>query len=287
MKRMIEISVTMLLAGSAVLFAQAQSETVNTPPPSVVPDVRKIVESSLAATERHWHARLRYTYMERAESRRQDMDGRVKSEDVEISKTTLVNDVPFEQLVERNGQPPSAWDQWRQKTALEKVKRKTSAQRAEQVREQEEETTSLVQEVPKAFDFQLVGQEVVNGRGAYVLRATPNAGYQARGTYGKVFSKVEGTLWIDTQDLVWIKVDGQVIEPFSIGLFLVRLLRGSQVTIEQTRVDDGNWMPLRVEIRAAAKIFLVKSLVIERVLTYSDYRRAGEDAPATRDAAIP
>jgi len=72
-------------------------------------------------------------------------------------------------------------------------------------------------------------------------------------------------------------VDGQVIEPFSIGLFLVRLPRGSHVTIEQTRVDDGNWMPLRVEVRAAAKIFLLKNLVIERVLAYSDYRRARDN----------
>jgi len=72
-------------------------------------------------------------------------------------------------------------------------------------------------------------------------------------------------------------VDGQVIEPFSIGLFLVRLLRGSHVTIEQTRVDDGNWMPLRVEVRAAAKIFALKNLVIERVLAYSDYRRARDN----------
>ena len=58
----------------------------------------------------------------------------------------------------------------------------------------------------------------MNGRAAYVLHATPHPGYQAQGRYGKLFSKVEGTLWIDTQDLVWIKVDGQVIQPFSTGL---------------------------------------------------------------------
>jgi hypothetical protein len=132
-----------------------------------------------------------------------------------------------------------------------------------------------------------VGQEVIHGRVAYLLHATPRTGYQARGTYGKVFSKVEGTVWIDMQDLVWIKVDGQVIEPFSLGLFLVRLLRGSQVVIEQTRVDDRIWMPIRVEVRAAARVFLLKSLVIERVLTYSDYRRAGAGVPATRDLVIP
>ena len=63
-----------------------------------------------------------------------------------------------------------------------------------------------------------------------------------------------------------------MIQPFSMGLFLVRLLRGSHITMEQTRVDDGIWMPERVEVRAAARIFFVKSLVIDRVLTYSEYR---------------
>jgi hypothetical protein len=43
--------------------------------------------------------------------------------------------------------------------------------------------------------------------------------------------------------------------------------------MEQTRVDNGIWMPERVEVRAAAKIFLVKSLIIERVLIYSEYQR--------------
>jgi hypothetical protein len=286
MKRMIEIGVTLLMA-FAVLFVRDGTVAVNAQNPSGVPDVRQLVESSLAATRRHWQARRHYTYLERAESRRRDMDGRVKSEDVEISRTTLVNDTPFEQLVERNGQPPSAREERRQNKALDKVKRETPEQRTEQVREQEEETTSLLQEVPKAFDFTLVGQEVIHGRVAYLLHATPRTGYQARGTYGKVFSKVEGTVWIDMQDLVWIKVDGQVIEPFSLGLFLVRLLRGSQVVIEQTRVDNRIWMPIRVEVRAAARVFLLKSLVIERVLTYSDYRRAGAGVPATRDLVIP
>ena len=44
--------------------------------------------------------------------------------------------------------------------------------------------------------------------------------------------------------------------------------------MEQTRVDDRIWMPARFEVRAAAKIFFVKSLVIDRVLTYSEYRLA-------------
>ena len=67
----------------------------------------------------------------------------------------------------------------------------------------------------------------------------------------------------------------------------MRLLRGSQIKMEQTRVDDGIWMPERVEVRAAAKIFFVKSLVVERVLTYSEYRPVQADMPTTGDRVIP
>ncbi len=43
--------------------------------------------------------------------------------------------------------------------------------------------------------------------------------------------------------------------------------------MEQTRVDDGIWMPEHVVVIAAAKIFFVKNLVIEKVLHYSEYGR--------------
>lgn len=239
---------------------------------SAVPDAGQIAESSIAATQRHWRLRLQSTYTERDESRRMDLEGRLKSQDIDISRTILVNGSPFEQLVERNGQPLSAEQKRQQKEKLERFRRETSEQRAGRLRKQEEENMSLVREVPKAFDFQLIGEEAVNGRPAYVLQATPRSSYLAQGKYGKMFSKVSGKLWVDKQDLGWIKVDGQVIQPFSLGLFLARVLRGSRIMMEQTRVGDGIWMPQRIEVRASARIFFVKSLMIDRVLTYSEYR---------------
>ena len=180
----------------------------------------------------------------------------------------------------RNGNRERIWTPQSHVTGLcyllaprRKLKGEPPEQRAVRPHKQDEDNTSLIQEVPKAFDFQLVGEDVVNDRRAYILQATPHPGYQAQGKYGKMFSKVAGKLWVDKQDLGWIKVEGQVIQPFSLGLFLVRLLPGSRINMEQTRVDNGIWMPERVEVRAAAKIFLVKSLIIERVLIYSEYQR--------------
>jgi hypothetical protein len=277
----------MILAASAVVFAQGDTVQVKAQNHSSVTDVRQIMEASIAATQRQWQVRLHYSYMERDEDRRRDLAGHVKSEHVDLSKTILVNGVPFDELVESNGRPPSAEQERKQKEDLDKLKRETAEQRAERLRKQEEENSSLVLEVPKAFDFQLVGEEAINGRSAYVLQATPHFGYHAQGKYGNMFSKVSGRLWVDKQDLGWIKVDGQVIQPFSMGIFLVRLLRGSHITMEQTRVDGGIWMPERVEVRAAAKILFVKSLVIDRILTYSEYKLTQADVAATGAPAIP
>jgi len=277
----------MILAASAVVFAQGDTVQVKAQNHSSVTDVRQIMEASIAATQRQWQVRLHYSYMERDEDRRRDLAGHVKSEHVDLSKTILVNGVPFDELVESNGRPPSAEQERKQKEDLDKLKRETAEQRAERLRKQEEENSSLVLEVPKAFDFQLVGEEAINGRSAYVLQATPHVGYHAQGKYGNMFSKVSGRLWVDKQDLGWIKVDGQVIQPFSMGIFLVRLLRGSHITMEQTRVDGGIWMPERVEVRAAAKILFVKSLVIDRILTYSEYKLTQADVAATGAPAIP
>jgi hypothetical protein len=280
-------NVIITFAAFAVLFDQGEASPVKAQNLSSVPDVRLIVESSIAATQRHWQARLHYTYIERDEDRRRDSAGHVTSEDVDVSRTILVNGVPFDQLVERNGRPPSAGEDRQQKEEIYKLKQETPEERAERLRKQEEETASIVREVPMAFDFQLVGEEAVNGRLAYVLQATPHPGYHAQGKYGSMFPKVAGKLWVDKQDLGWIKVEGQVIHPFSMGLFLVRLLRGSHIAMEQTRVDGGIWMPERVEVQAAAKIFFVKSLVIDRILTYSEYSLPQAGVAATRDPVIP
>jgi hypothetical protein len=280
-------NVALLLAASLILFAQSNDFLAKSQSYSTVPEVRQIVAASIAATQRHWQTRLQYTYVERDEDRRLDSEGHVKSEEVDLSRMILVNGVPCEQLLERNGQLPPATEERKQNEKLERLQQETPAERADRLRNEMEETASLVGEIPKAFDFELMGEEIVKGHPAYVLRATPHPGYQAQGKYGKMFSKLEGQLWVDKQDLGWIKADGQVIQPFSIGLFLARVLRGSHITMEQTRVDGGIWMPQHIEIRAAAKIFFFKSLVIDRVLTYSDYRLAEGGVPSAEDRAIP
>jgi hypothetical protein len=259
-------------APSAALFAQT-SAPEKPPIQASVLDARQIVVQSLAATERSWQARDHYTFMERDEDRRLDTLGHVKSENVDVTRMTLVNGIRFEQLTERNGQLPSAAEQKKSDKDLEKLKHETPEEKAARLTKVQE-NRSLLQDLLEAFDFYLIGEEIVGGKPAYVLQATPHAGYRPRGKYGKLFSKVEGKLWVDKQDFGWIRVDGEVTQSFSIGFLVARVQRGSHIIMEQTCVGDAVWVPKRVEMKASARILFLKSLDLERILTYSDYRPA-------------
>ena len=265
-----------MLAASAALFAQSAGSSLDKPQnQALVMDARQIVGLSITATERSWQARNHYIYMERDEDRRLDSLGQVKSESVDVTRMILVNGARFEQLMEHNGQIPSAMEQRKSDEDLDRLKHETPAEQTLRLRK-DQENRSFLHEVLDAFDFHLMGEEVVGGRPSYVLQATPHPGYRAHGKYGKMFSKVEGKFWIDEQDFGWIKVDGEVTQSFSMGLFVARVQRGSHIIMEQASVGDAVWVPKRLEMRASARILFLKSLYIERILTYWDYRQAVE-----------
>jgi hypothetical protein len=227
------------------------------------------------ATQRSWQARDHYTYVERDEDRRLTSLGQVKSESVDVTRMMVVNGARFEQLLEHNGQPPSAKEQRRSDDDLDRLKHEQPEEQAARLRK-DQENRAFLRDVLEAFDFRLVGEETVGGRAAYVLQATPHPGYRAHGKYAKMFSRVEGKLWVDKQDFGWIKVDGEVTQSFSMGLILARVERGSHIIMEQTCVGEAVWVPKRIEIRATARILFLKSLDIQRTLTYTDYRPASD-----------
>lgn len=259
-------------AASSALFAQSGGPNKDQNH-AIALNARQIMGLSVLATERSWQVSDNYIYMKRDEDRRLDSLGQVKSANVDVTRMILVNGARFEQLVEHNGQQPLAKDQKKSDADLEKLKHETTGEVTAQA-QKGQENRAFLQDVLEAFDFRLIGEEVVGGRTAYVIQATPHPGYRAHGKYAKFISNVEGKLWIDKEDFGWIKVDGQVTQSFSLGLFVARVQQGSRMVLEQTCVGDAVWVPSRFELRASARILFLKSLGMQRILTYSEYHSA-------------
>jgi len=128
------------------------------------------------------------------------------------------------------------------------------------------------------FLFRLFGEGWLDGRSSFILEAMPHKGHQPRSSTAKLFRSLRGRFWVDQQDHQIVKVEAEVIDTISVGLFLVRVAKGSLGTLELTQVGDGVWLPDRLQVSASARLGLLKALRIEQTVHYSRYRSVPADA---------
>jgi hypothetical protein len=125
--------------------------------------------------------------------------------------------------------------------------------------------------LPDAFDFRLVGDGSLDRHSIFIIEATPRRGYHPRSLTAKLFRSVKGRFWVDQQDHQIVKVEAEVMDTISVGLFLVRVAKGSRAVLEMTRVTDGVWLPDRLQVSASARLGLLTMLRFEQRVQYSRY----------------
>jgi len=98
---------------------------------------------------------------------------------------------------------------------------------------------------------------------------------------------MKARFWIAKSDSQWLKMEAETLDTISFGGILVRLAKGSNLEMEQGRVDAGLCMPKRFLIRATARVALFKVYRTEIEYTLSDFRRsvAATQAPSLSDPA--
>ena len=239
-------------------------------------DAREIIRRAVAADERNWKVARNYGFSERVDARRLDPQGQLTSKEVKSYDVTLLDGSPYRRLAGRDDRPLLPGDEKKEQEKLAKStaerQKETATQRALRLTEYErrpEWQREAWHELPDAFDFRLTGEEKRDGNSAYVIEATPRQGYQPRSGTAKVLAHIQARLWVDKQDYHLVKVDVEVVDTISVGLFLVRVAKGSRAAFEQTRVNDEVWLPLRVQVFASARLGLLKVLHIEQEVIYS------------------
>jgi hypothetical protein len=257
-------------------------------------DAREIIRSAVAADERNWRIARNYTFLERIELRRLDAQGGVKLTEVRTYDITLQEGTPYRQLIQKDDHPLLPAEEKSEQKGLAKSmaerRQETAAERAGRLFAYERRPDwqrEAWNELPDAFEFRLFGDGTLDGRSVFIIDATPRQGYQARSGTAKVFRSLKGRFWVDQQDRQIVKVEAEVIETISLGLFLVRVAKGSHATLELTSIRDGVWLPDRLEVFGSARLGLLKALRIEQTTHYSRYSSAPADVLAIYPAAGP
>ena len=249
------------------------------------PDAREIVRRSVEASEKNWKAARSYTFLQRTEERQLDSGGRVKSKSVKTHDITLLDGSPYLRLVERDDHPLPPQEESKEQDKLQKSiaqrMKETPAERQRRIAEYEkrrEHRQELMREVAEAFDFRVAGEDRVDGHDVWILDATPRQGYHPRLSEARILQHVRGKLWIDRQSFYWVKLEADVVDPVSWGLFLVRLDAGAHIRFEQTHVNDEVWLPRRISVTASARLGVFKKLRVEEETTYRNYRKFQTDS---------
>jgi hypothetical protein len=225
--------------------------------------------------------RLRnYTYIERDEERKVDGKGDLKSVDVTTYEVMDLYGEQVQRLIAKDDKPLDAEDSAKEEKKIQKIidKRKSESEderkkRAEKEEKDREEGRKFVHEIADAYDFKLVGTELVGQREAWVIDGEPRPGFVPHLKESKFLSKLRGRVWIDKDDLQLAKMEVECLDTISWGLFLARVHKGTRVMLEQTRVNDEVWLPLHFTAKIDVRLALLKEYNVNLEQTFRDYKK--------------
>jgi hypothetical protein len=221
-----------------------------------------------------------YTYIQREEEHKLDGNGREKSTETRTYEIMVLYGEPVRKLIARDDKPLPDKDARKEDEKIQKIieKRRNESdddrkKRLQKEEKDREEARAFVKEIADAYNFRLTGLEEWAGRSTYVIDADPRHGYEPHMKNAKFLPKFRFRVWLDKAEMQWVKLDIQCIDTVSVGLFLVRLHKGSNIQIEQTRINDEVWLPKQVALKLDARIALLKGLNISEDVTYRDYKK--------------
>jgi hypothetical protein len=244
-------------------------------------DLFRVVAEKDLENDKHQHD---YTYIQRSEQHNLDGKGNVKSVESKTYEVLNIYGEEVDRLIAKDDKPLSAKDAAKEDKKIQAIidKRKNESDKDREKRLAKEEKAredgrQFVREIADAYNFHLAGSEVLNGRDTYVIDAEPRPGYQPHRKEAKFLPKIRGRVWIDKQEQEWVKLNAQVIDTVSVGLFLARLHKGTDFMVEMMRINEEVWLPKHLTAKVDVRVALLKNFNIAADVTYRDYKKFRTD----------
>ena len=273
-------------APSTIPVAKPSAPNLPSVPGSLTSEQMRDLIQKVAANDIENDKKQRdYTFIERDVENTLDGKGQTKSTKTETYEILNIYGEQVQRLIEKNDKPISEKDAAKEEEKIQKVinKRKNESDKDRQKREEREakdreEGRQFEREVADAYNFTLLGSELISGRDAWMISAEPRPGFVPHMKYANYLSKFHGRVWIDKTDLQLSKMDVEALDTVSWGLFLARIHKGSHFMIEQTRINDEVWLPRQVNLKFDVRLALLKGFNVDAEQTFRDYKKFRTDS---------
>lgn len=250
--------------------------------------IRELVRRAMENDLENYRQQKNLTHVERVETDHLDGDGNLKKTEAITREILILYGKRVERVIERDDKPLTGKQAEKEQEDFEKEVGKLAKESPEdrekrlaKYEKQAEKGRQFVRSVANTYTFQLVGEEMVNGRPAYVIEGTPRPGFQPKTREEKILTKMKGRIWIDMAATQWVKLDVEFTDTVSFGLFLARVRRGTRVEIEQVLFRDQIWVPREIKFKLDARVALLKQFFRNVDITFRDWREFSSETRIT------
>jgi hypothetical protein len=144
----------------------------------------------------------------------------------------------------------------------------------EKIAKKRKDRDELIGAARAAFLFTFIGSEQRDGRVLLKYSMNPNPAFKPTSRATAIYPRVRGTVWVDEASGELARIEGEVTEDISLGLFLARVYKGSRFMQERYEMVPGVWLPSFSQYDFDGRKFLSSFSLHERTF-YSHYRRVG------------
>ena len=210
-------------------------------------DIRELIHRSVENHKRNLDIIHNYVFEERRVEEELNKDNSVKKTEVHTYEVVDMFGTSYERLIAKDDKPLNDGDARKEEEKYQKkyAELKKKSESGKDAQKQDKEEREMTDALMSMMKFTLVGEDKVDGRPVYVVDAEPDPQRKPNSRAEKLISKLRGRLWIDQNDYDWVKVSADLLDDFSVGLFLFKLNKGAHVEFEAARVNDEVWLPKR------------------------------------------
>lgn len=251
---------------------------------SAVPDAREIIRQSVAKDDDNDKIARNYTYQKHVD---RTISG--KHEVLTYDELPLYGEI-YEKLVSRDDKPLSEKEAKKEEEKIDKFSRKfeneSAEEREKRLKKQEEgheRDREFLEKIPNAYDFRIVGSDVVNGQEVWVIDCTPRADFAPKTKEEHFLPKIKGRVYIDKKEMTWVKVEAELIDNISFGLFLANLKKGATMEFDAKKINDEVWLPVEYKVDANARLLWAHK-TFEETGVFSNYRKYTAEAKIVGEA---
>ena len=149
----------------------------------------------------------------------------------------------------------------------------------QKVQKKQKDRDDLIEATHAAFIFTYVGQEQRGDRMLAKYRMEPNPRFKSTNRATSIFAKVKGLVWVDESAHELARVEGEVTDDISLGIFLAKVYKGSRFMQDRYEMTPGLWLPSFTQYDFDGRKFFSSFSVHEKTF-YSAYKRIGPPAEA-------